>query len=98
MRLRIQAESSTLGPPQPPDGIPEEISRKVEAEVLLDDGETVVLGGLMKDGHRRSGAGVPLLRDLPVLGRLFGRSSRGHEGEELVIMVTPKLFDREPDG
>ena len=90
--LRIRAKSSTLGPPQPPDGIPEELSREIDAEVSVADGETAVLGGLLREGTSRSGAGVPGLRSVPVLGLLFGRREREREDEELVVLVTPRLL------
>lgn len=90
--LRITAKSSTLGPPQPPDGIPEELSRRVEADVVVADGHTAVLGGLLREGRSRSGTGVPLLRSIPVLGALFGRTSQERDIEELVVLVTPRLI------
>jgi general secretion pathway protein D len=89
--LRIVAKSSTLGPPQPPDDIPEELSRRVEAEVAVADGHTAVLGGLLREGHARSGTGVPVLRSLPLLGALFGKKSRNRDVEELIVLVTPHL-------
>jgi general secretion pathway protein D len=90
--LRIRAKSSTLGPPQPPDDIPEELSRMVDAEVAVADGETAVLGGLLREGTNRSAAGVPVLRSLPVLGTLFGKREREDDGEELLVLVTPRLL------
>jgi general secretion pathway protein D len=90
--LRIIAKSSTLGPPQPPDGIPEELSRRVEAEVVVADRHTAVLGGLLREGSARSGAGIPVLRSLPLLGALFGRRSRERDVEELIVLVTPRLI------
>jgi type II secretory pathway component GspD/PulD (secretin) len=90
--LRIKAKSSTLGSPQPPDDIPEELSRMVDAEVVVADGETAVLGGLRREGRSRSGAGVPVLRSVPWLGKLFGRHVDEREGEELIVLVTPHLL------
>jgi len=91
--LRIAAKSSSLGAPLPPDDIPEELSRMVEAEVMVADGETAVLGGLLREGSSRTGAGVPLLRDVPVLGHVFDRRSRHKESEELLVLVTPRVLD-----
>ena len=59
--LRIKAKSSSLGAPLPPDDIPEELSRMVDAEVLVASGETAVLGGLTREAGteqrgRRAGA------------------------------------------
>lgn len=90
--LRIRAKSSTLGPPLPPDDIPEEFSRVVEAAVVVADGETAVLGGLRREALSRSGTGVPVLRALPLIGVLFGRRSKGRDGEELLVLVTPHLL------
>jgi hypothetical protein len=90
--LRIRAKSSTLGPPQPPDNIPEELSRMVDAEVAVADGETAVLGGLLREAGRRSGSGVPLLRSVPLVGTLFGKREHESDDEELLVLVTPKLL------
>jgi len=90
--LRIRAKSSTLGPPLPPDDIPEELSRVVDAEIVVGDGETAVLGGLRREARSTSGAGVPVLRSVPLLGVLFGRRRAEQDGEELVVLVTPRLL------
>ncbi len=90
--LRIIAKSSTLGPPQPPDGIPEELSRRVEADVVVADGHTAVLGGLLREGSSHSGTGVPVLRSIPLLGVLFGKRRHERDVEELIVLVTPRLI------
>ncbi|RMF24540.1 MAG: type IV pilus secretin PilQ, partial [Deltaproteobacteria bacterium] len=81
------------GRPQPPDLIPEELSRRVHAEVVVGSGETAVLGGLIREGSRGERAGVPVLGDLPALGRLFGRHGKEQESEELVVLVTPTRIE-----
>lgn len=91
--LRIKAKSSSLGAPLPPDNIPEELSRMVDAEVLVTSGETAVLGGLLREAGTKSGAGVPGLRSIPGLGLLFGRKSKASEEEELLVLVTPRVLD-----
>jgi len=90
--LRIRAKSSNLGPPLPPDDIPEELSRVVETDVIVGDGQTAVLGGLRRDAHSRSGSGVPVLRSIPVVGALFGKRKDEREGEELIVLITPRLL------
>ncbi len=91
--LRVTAKSSTLGEPLPPDDIPEELSRLVEADFFVADGETAVLGGLARVARGRSSSGLPVLRDLPLVGAFFGRRSRDRDAEELVVLVTPYLLD-----
>jgi hypothetical protein len=90
--LRIAAKSSTLGEPLPPDDIPEEFSRLVEAELVVADGRTAVLGGLSRVGRSRRAAGIPVLRDIPLVGRIFGRRAEERDREELLVLVTPRLL------
>lgn len=91
--LRIRAKSSSLGAPLPPDDIPEELSRMVDAEVLVANGETAVLGGLSREAGTNNGAGVPGVRRVPGLGLLFGKKTVADEQEELLILVTPRVLD-----
>jgi type II secretory pathway component HofQ len=91
--LRVTAKSSTLGEPLPPDDIPEEFSRLVEADFFVAHGETAVLGGLARVASGRNRAGLPVLREIPVVGALFGRRTRERDSEELVVLVTPYLLD-----
>jgi hypothetical protein len=91
--LRIKAKSSSLGAPLPPDDIPEELSRMVDAEVLVTSGETAVLGGLTRESGSKSGSGVPGLRRVPLAGSLFGKKSDDREEEELLVIVTPRVLD-----
>jgi hypothetical protein len=91
--LRIRAKSSNLGAPLPPDDIPEELSRMVDAEVLVADGETAVLGGLRREAGQDADAGVPGLRRAPLLGGLFGKKSKVGAEEELLVFVTPRVLD-----
>lgn len=91
--LRIRAESSNLGQPLPPDDIPEELSRVVDAEIVVADGETAVLGGLLQVTRGDAGAGLPYLRRVPLVGLLFGRRRVEREGQELLVLVTPRLLE-----
>ena len=91
--LRVTAKSSTLGEPLPPDDIPEELSRLVEADFFVADGETAVLGGLARVARTRTASGIPVLRDVPLFGALFGRRSHEQDAEELVVLVTPHLLE-----
>jgi len=90
--LRVTAKSSTLGEPLPPDDIPEEFSRLVEADFFVAHGETAVLGGLARAASGTNRSGLPVLRELPLVGLLFGRRARERDSEELVVLVTPYLL------
>ena len=90
--LNIYAKSSTLDFGRTVDGIPQENTREAKANVLVRDGETVVIGGIMKDTSSDSETGVPYLKDVPVLGWLFKRLSVRKDMEELVVFITPRVI------
>ena len=90
--LNITAKSSTLDFGRTVDGIPQENTREARANVLVRDGETVVIGGIMKDTSSNSDSGVPYLKDIPVFGWLFKKSSWQKDFEELVVFITPRVL------
>ena len=65
--------------------------RKIESKVLSDNGETVVLGGLIKDEVQQTAQKVPLLGDLPVVGRLFRSSSAKKVKTNLMVFLHPVI-------
>jgi len=66
--------------------------RKVETKVLAQDGDIVVLGGLVKDDVQDSQQGVPLLKDIPLLGRLFRNDVVSVTKENLLIFIRPTIL------
>ena len=67
-------------------------TRNIQTQVLVKDGQTVVLGGIMETERRDSVKKVPLLGDVPVLGNLFKSKSKINNRDELLIFVTPKIL------
>jgi type II secretory pathway component GspD/PulD (secretin) len=90
--LNISVKSSTLDFANAVENIPAENSREAKANVLVRDGETVVIGGILKDTSSNSDTGVPYLKDIPVLGWLFKKSSWEKNFEELVVFITPRIM------
>jgi type IV pilus assembly protein PilQ len=76
-------------------GVPPIDTRAVETSVLVDNGETVVLGGVFERTKSYQKEQVPWLGNLPVLGNLFKTTSRGDSNNELLIFVTPKILKGE---
>jgi type IV pilus assembly protein PilQ len=72
--------------------VPSIDTRTITTEVLVNDGQTVVLGGIMETEHRRASSKVPMLGDLPVLGNLFKTQTKTNNKDELLIFVTPKIL------
>ncbi|MCQ4275716.1 type IV pilus secretin PilQ [Stutzerimonas degradans] len=66
---------------------------EVNAKVLVNDGETIVIGGVFSNTQSRSVDKVPLLGDLPFLGRLFRRDSVTEEKSELLVFLTPRIVN-----
>lgn len=63
----------------------------VETNVILEDGQTVVLGGVFRNTIANNQSKVPFLGDLPGVGKLFRNDSKSNTKEELLIFVTPKI-------
>jgi len=70
----------------------DELSREAISNVLVRDGETVVIGGIMKDTRSTDESGIPYLKDIPVLGWLFKTISQQKDFEELMIFITPRII------
>ncbi|HET9663476.1 MAG TPA: hypothetical protein VFP00_04545, partial [Burkholderiales bacterium] len=66
-------------------------TRNAATTLRLKDGETQVLAGLINDEDRRNAAKVPLLGDLPVVGRLFTNNSDTASKTEIVLLITPRV-------
>jgi type IV pilus assembly protein PilQ len=64
-----------------------------QTRLLLDDGETMVIGGLTLSQVDRSETGIPLLMDLPVIGALFRTTKNSERKTDLIILVTPHIVD-----
>lgn len=63
------------------------------SELLVPDGQTVVIGGLTQTTVQLTKQGIPLLVDLPLIGRLFGTTSRTETRRDLLILITPHIID-----
>lgn len=74
-------------------GVPTIDTRKVQTQVLVDNGETVVLGGIFEKNSSETSSKVPLLGDIPILGRLFRIEKVSDQKKELLIFVTPKIIN-----
>jgi len=66
-------------------------TRQVTTQVLVDDGQTVVLGGILQTDSRDVVNKVPWLGDIPLLGHLFKNTDRTNNKDELLVFITPKI-------
>jgi len=63
-----------------------------DTRVMVNDGETAVIGGLIRSNESTTKRGIPVLMDIPLLGNLFRSNSTTHQKRELLIFVTPKIL------
>jgi general secretion pathway protein D len=66
-------------------------TRNAKTSVVVGNGESIVLGGLIRENMTFSGGGIPLLSKIPVLGALFGSQDFHRDRTELVLLITPKI-------
>jgi type IV pilus assembly protein PilQ len=72
--------------------VPSIDTREISTQVLVNDGQTVVLGGILQTTQREDDTKVPYLGDIPILGHLFKSTSHQDNKDELMIFITPKIL------
>ncbi|MFQ6046510.1 MAG: secretin N-terminal domain-containing protein [Gemmatimonadales bacterium] len=90
--MHVFAENSRLQPGLPDVGFTF-TTQEAEGDVLVDDGQTAVIGGLTLTQVTVSKSGIPFLVDLPIIGGLFGFTSRSETRRDLLILITPHIID-----
>ncbi len=76
---------------------PNIIQRQIKSTVAVKNGDTLVLGGLIKDNRNKSRSGIPFLYNLPVIGHLFGTTTENVRRTELVVLITPRVVRNRHD-
>lgn len=94
---KVSAEISQVDMANQVSGYPAFKTRRTENDVQLRLGETLVLSGLITTENAYANQGIPLLREMPWIGRLFGSDSGTEKRTELVIFITPRLMTTAPD-
>ncbi len=93
IQTKVLVEVSDVDPSVSVMGVPGFTSRRVDTEVTVKDGETIVLSGLLQLGEAKDVTKVPIVGHIPIIGELF-KSRRFQERKtELAVFVTPRLVD-----
>jgi type IV pilus secretin PilQ/predicted competence protein len=92
LKLNIITHKDELDFSNPVQGNPTIITKNAETSVVLFDGQTTVIGGLNKERTSGAEAGVPWLKNIPVLGYLFKSENDQKEMEEVLIFITPHIL------
>jgi type IV pilus assembly protein PilQ len=96
MKLQVKKDAINQLVPNPGGGfVPQLDKREVDTSVLVDNGQTVVLGGVYEFTSEHDVTKVPFLGDIPVLGALFRNKKNINNKAELLIFITPRILGQE---
>lgn len=73
------------------DGLPQTSTREAETTVMLKDGETVMIGGLIREEMTKTISEIPILSKLPLIGELFRHRSSSNRKSEVMVFITPRI-------
>lgn len=92
VRLEIHPQRSN-GVVDSTTGLPSETTSEVTTNVLVKNGDTIVLGGLIEERDTKEVARVPVLGSIPIIGWLFRKESTNTVRTEIIVLITPKIID-----
>jgi type IV pilus assembly protein PilQ len=92
LKMKIKVKKDQVDPTRTVQGNPYIIKKQTETNLIVQDGETIVISGLTKQQVSKSDAGLPGMKDIPGLGYLFKTDSRSEDMEEVLIFITPHVL------
>ena len=95
--MDIQAEVSNPGEVANAGDAPPINTRSLQSIVAVQSGDTLIMGGLIRDTKQQSSEGIPFLTKIPWLGGLFGQQGIRDQRSELVLFVTPRVVETQQD-
>lgn len=97
--LEISQEVSSLGDKVPIAGQEFQAINKTEAttNLVAQDGETIIIGGLIREDITKTRSGIPFLYKIPIIGHLFGSTINENTKNELIILLTPRVMRSIPE-
>jgi general secretion pathway protein D len=95
--MQISQAVTDVGLPDVATGQRSFLQRQISSKVAVRSGETIVLGGLIRENANTGSTGIPLLHEIPVVGALFGQKSGGRVRTELLVIITPRVVRSDQD-
>ncbi|MDP2268667.1 MAG: secretin N-terminal domain-containing protein, partial [Deltaproteobacteria bacterium] len=92
LKMKILVQKDEVDPSRNVDGNPYIIKKQTETNLIVQDGETIVISGLTKQKNIDNINGVPWLKDIPLLGWLFKGEGKSESMEEVLIFITPNIM------
>jgi type IV pilus secretin PilQ/predicted competence protein len=96
INMALEVKDDQAGVPLTPTGQPPINTRRAKTTMIVKDGETAVIGGIIRDVEEKQKDGWPGLMNVPVVGYLFSNKSSSRDGDELLVFVTPTIVKRPP--
>lgn len=93
INLKIYQELSQLGPERTTQNLQSFIQRKIETSVVVHDGSAIIIGGLIENRKKNAQQGVPFLKDVPLIGRVFSSTEMEDTRTELVLIIIPHIVN-----
>ena len=90
--LRVTIENNTINTAIAVNGVPGINTQRMQSEVLVPDGGTTVMGGVLIDGESEAQARTPGLASIPVVGNLFKRKTTIRNTDEILFFITPRIY------
>ena len=94
--MKLEAKNDSQGDVAPGSNTPSINKKKATTDVLIRDGETTVIGGILQITRTESRSGLPWLSKIPVLGYFFRHDINSTTNRELLIFITPRILKQEP--
>jgi len=97
--MQVSVTKSGFGPQTDPTRPPATTSNNITTNVMVDNGSTIVIGGIYSTSDSETESGIPFLKDLPIIGWLFKSAYNPVKGRsELVVFLTPRVINQEEAG
>jgi type IV pilus assembly protein PilQ len=93
LKMKVVVKKDEVDTSRNVDGNPYIIKKQTETNLIVQDGETIVISGLTKQRNFQNVSGVPWLKNIPVLGWLFKGEQDTETMEEVLIFITPNIMD-----
>ncbi len=90
--IRVDIHSKDSSGSVPASGIPQETSAELVSNIMVKDGQTIVIGGLFRDKITNARTQVPLLGDIPIVGAAFRGTADKVERQEIIVLLTPHII------
>jgi len=97
VNMIVKQEVSALGAERTAEKLPSFKQRVIDTSLVVRDGTAVIMGGLIQTSNNNSNEGIPLLKDVPVLGKLFQSQNSTRTRTELVVIIVPQIIYPDAD-